>query len=351
MQKKALYVIIFLLVSLAFWIYRTSNIEYENTILILQQNHQYTNTIIISPSNSTCRNPLHILIIVTSYVGHIELRSAHRQAMPSDYLASKNASRIFLLAKIPSVERYITQAAIEDESKAFGDILQGSFYENYRNLTYKHLMGLQWASSKCSNTAFILKVDDDTVFNFDKTVDYLLSIPTQDQFIMGYILNNTLPRRNSNNKWFVTREEYPRQKYPAYLSGWFYIVNPKTAEIICSEAPYHPYFWIDDILVTGILTEYLNIKLQQLPSGFWLEYYELVECCIRDMVEKNIQCQYVVGPNGGRHNLLVEFNNAYRNCKTSCSRSDQQNIKDTCIMKRDRTIFSDGMAEVNKIVL
>ncbi|CAK1553924.1 unnamed protein product [Leptosia nina] len=296
---------------------------------------------------NTMKDPQHLLIIVTSYVGHVELRSAHRRAMPADYLASKNTSRIFLLAKIPSAERYITQSAIEDEHKIYGDILQGSFYEHYRNLTYKHLMGLQWAST--CHTAFILKVDDDTVFNFDLTINFLSKVPTQDQFIMGYVLNNTLPRRNRENKWYVTMEEYPGQLYPPYLSGWYYIISPKTAASISNEAQYHPYFWIDDILVTGILTEYLGIKLHRLPKDFWLEYYEQVECCLRDMIKKNIQCDFIVGPNGGRNNLLVEFNEGYKNCNNCVKR--KQKLRDTCIMNRDRAIFSDGIGVVNKVIL
>ncbi|CAG4957764.1 unnamed protein product [Colias eurytheme] len=306
----------------------------------------------ITPWNA-CLKPYKFVIIVTSYVGHVELRSAHRRSMPIDYLRARNVTRFFLLARIPETERYITQEAILDESNTFGDILQGSFYEDYRNLTYKNLMGLQYASSECNGASYILKVDDDTVFNFELTHNFLSKLPdnSQNPFMLGYMLNSTLPIRLKQNKWYVTYEEYPLQKYPSYLSGWYYITNPKTAAMICDEAPYHPYFWIDDILITGILTEYLNIRIQQLPRDYWLEHYELLECCLRDMVKKKIKCNYVVGPNGGRHNLIVEFNDAYTSCTNCAPRSITQKLNETCVMFRDRTIFSDGKAEVHHIKL
>jgi len=53
--------------------------------------------------------------------------------------------RIFLLASDPSVENEL----LKNESGKFGDILMGEFPEDYLNLSLKHLMGLQWASSEC----------------------------------------------------------------------------------------------------------------------------------------------------------------------------------------------------------
>lgn len=48
-----------------------------------------------------------LIILVTSYVGHIELRSAHRRAMPHKLLRSMNIDRVFLLARIPENEKYV----------------------------------------------------------------------------------------------------------------------------------------------------------------------------------------------------------------------------------------------------
>lgn len=64
------------------------------------------------------------VIIVTSYVGHDETRSAHRQALTQQKLRSMGLLRVFLLADIPSTERFIEQKSIYDESDRFEDIVQ-----------------------------------------------------------------------------------------------------------------------------------------------------------------------------------------------------------------------------------
>ena len=50
---------------------------------------------------------------------------------------------------IEGYEDNISQEIIEEESKMHLDIVQGSMKEDYKNLAYKHLMGLQWAADEC----------------------------------------------------------------------------------------------------------------------------------------------------------------------------------------------------------
>lgn len=66
------------------------------------------------------------ILLVTSYVGHDEVRAAHRAAISAATLRELNIFRVFLLAKVPSTEKYITQNAIESENRHFDDIVQGN---------------------------------------------------------------------------------------------------------------------------------------------------------------------------------------------------------------------------------
>ncbi|XP_061722040.1 beta-1,3-galactosyltransferase 2-like isoform X2 [Cydia pomonella] len=195
-----------------------------------------------------------------------------RRGMPREMLESMNTTRIFLLAEIPPGEKNITQNWIEEENENFHDILQGAFTESYRNLTIKHLMGLQWVTTKCPNASYILKVDDDTVFRFEKLLNILTKNAITDDFLMGYVLKHAQPRRDNTSKWYVSLEEYPKKKYPTYVSGWYYVTTPTVAAKLLNEAMYHPYFWVDDVLVTGILIGALNIRIIEMPDEFWLEY-------------------------------------------------------------------------------
>lgn len=66
------------------------------------------------------------MLLVTSYVGHDDVRSAHRTAINSQILQKLNIVRVFLLAEIPEKEKFITQKAIENEHRHFNDIVQGN---------------------------------------------------------------------------------------------------------------------------------------------------------------------------------------------------------------------------------
>ncbi|XP_063627946.1 beta-1,3-galactosyltransferase 2-like [Cydia splendana] len=276
MQRKLKKIAILLSISfyLSFWIYTNLQIKRvtKRRLLYNPMEYRVIKDYIISPPERFCQKSPFIIIIVTSYVGNFELRNMFRRVMPQEKLKSLHAARIFLLAEIPPKEKNITQSLIEEENQKFHDILQGAFTESYRNLTIKHLMGLQWVTTKCPDATYILKVDDDTVFRFEKILNILLRTIDDEDFIMGYILNNTEPKRDNKNRWYVSLEEYPNKEYPTYVSGWYYVTTPTVAAKLINEAMYHPYFWVDDVLVTGILIGALNIRIIQMPGEFWFEY-------------------------------------------------------------------------------
>lgn len=58
-------------------------------------------------------------------MGHDATRSAHRSAISRIDLQQLGFLRVFLLAEIPSHEKFITQEAINSESRHFNDIVQG----------------------------------------------------------------------------------------------------------------------------------------------------------------------------------------------------------------------------------
>ena len=52
---------------------------------------------------------------------------------------------------------------MDEEHKLYGDIVQGSFIENYKNLTLKGIMGLKWVSQYCQEAPFVIKVNYENV--------------------------------------------------------------------------------------------------------------------------------------------------------------------------------------------
>lgn len=154
-------------------------------------------------NNNMCENNSNILtlIMVTSYFGNMETRSAMRRSFSREDLKQMNIRRIFLLGESLD-DKYTSQKSVEDESRRFGDIIQGSFKEAYRNLTFKHVMGLLWARENCPNAKFVIKMDDDIVVNVERLPSLLnsLKVPENKPFISGYILRNMTPIREPANK-------------------------------------------------------------------------------------------------------------------------------------------------------
>jgi hypothetical protein len=89
--------------------------------------------------------------------------------------------------------------------------------ENYRNLSYKNVMGLQWGVQNCPQAQIVIKIDDDTAINLPG----LLAIAPpllKNEGLLGRVVSYDTPLR-SNSKWTVSLQEWPQRSYPTFLSG------------------------------------------------------------------------------------------------------------------------------------
>uniref|UniRef100_A0A182MAN7 Hexosyltransferase n=1 Tax=Anopheles culicifacies TaxID=139723 RepID=A0A182MAN7_9DIPT len=297
------------------------------------------------------------VILVTSYVGHDELRSAHRQAISQQKLLSMGLLRIFSLGVIPPTESSIRQVSIEAEQRLHGDLIQGNFVEAYRNLTYKHLMSLQWASQHCRGAKYLLKMDDDIVFDPFYIQNYLSDLnqgdEQQNHLLAGYVFRSKKVIRLQANKWYVSRNEFPGDVYPPYLSGWLYITNQKTARTLVAESQAGSFFWIDDTFITGVLAQRLQIPLTALNRWF-SSNSEFLDCCIRDMKRYAYQCDYYVGPNGGNGKFIMEFIQELERCyDNACyQRPPGKSLTATCVAEYKQQINPDhGTAMISQMKL
>ncbi|KAL3218310.1 hypothetical protein MRX96_005964 [Rhipicephalus microplus] len=67
---------------------------------------------------------------------------------------------VFMLGATPYQE---VQRKVSQEHDIHGVIVQVDIVDSYENLTYKSVMLLHWAREKCSDTDFVLKIDDDVL--------------------------------------------------------------------------------------------------------------------------------------------------------------------------------------------
>ncbi|XP_023341271.1 uncharacterized protein LOC111711214 [Eurytemora carolleeae] len=73
-------------------------------------------------------------------------------------------------------------------------------------------------------------------------------------------------------KWYLSYDDISEEEggkgYPAYCTGWIYIVNPGTAARLVNAAQTTKFLWIDDAWVTGYLVKALGFKHLDLSTYF-----------------------------------------------------------------------------------
>lgn len=334
-------------------------------------------------------------------MGHDDVRSAHRTGVSNVDLQRLKIIRVFLLAEIPFHEKYITQESVENEHMHFNDIVQGNFIqfhfvrfkqlqnshfqlffflflkgnfmESYRNLSYKHIMGLRYAAfHSCLQPKFIIKMDDDIVVNFYQLVEYLTlnqehfsNENDKKHFLSGYIFRNVVPIRLQQNKWFVSQDEFRGNVYPNYLSGWMYVTVPYTARSLLNAAfdQKTSIFWIDDTWITGILRERQRIPIDNSLNELFSANSQFLDCCINDFVKFKYKCPFIAGPNGGDNMLIRKFlHTVHKQCYNAlsdlsfnqCKERDPNlpSIKKICVGSDKHLLQNDhGMAIINSMKL
>lgn len=173
---------------------------------------------------------------------------------------------IFMLGTVNSTR---LQHRLEQENYMFGDIVQGNFVDAYRNMTYKHVMALKWLSYYCPEAKYLLKADDDVFVHTPNLYEYLQDPTTHNRnFLFCSRLENARVSRSYRSKWRVHMDEYPGRYYPTYCPGFSIVYSTDTAFTLYKEAQRMPYFWIDDVHITGTLATSAQINITPLGTYY-----------------------------------------------------------------------------------
>ncbi|CAH1790647.1 unnamed protein product, partial [Owenia fusiformis] len=171
-------------------------------------------------------------------------------------------------------------ANILKESQKHHDIIQEDFIDAYRNLSYKGVMGLKWATSFCENVTFILNIDDDVFLNLPNVVEVIQNMQLrgiQQNLLLCNLMSNTPPIRDPTgelSKWYVSRKEFKPDIYPDYCSGMFILYSKDVAASIYKASLDEPFFWVDDVYITGILAAKAGIDHTVPNKTIGMENYD-----------------------------------------------------------------------------
>ena len=181
----------------------------------------------------------------------------------------------------PDSVGFDVEGVVARESQRYGDLVVGSFVDHYHNLTYKHVMALRWAARRCSHAVFLVKADDDAFIDVAALRALLgrtFSLPPPPRTLACNALPaGTRPQRTG--KWAVSREAYPWHEYPRYCAGLAYVVTPTLADLLAraAQAGVAPRVWVDDVWVTGLLAEALDLRPHYLNLRYSYDHAELAQ--------------------------------------------------------------------------
>ncbi|VDH91590.1 beta-1,3-galactosyltransferase 1 [Mytilus galloprovincialis] len=170
---------------------------------------------------------------------------------------------VFVLGQTPKPE---IQQRINDESEKYMDIVQGNFVDSYRNLTYKRVFSLFWVNNFCSNTRFVVKVDDDVIINIPLLIQHLRQ-KTEEKLLTNvlecYMHIDNEPLRQNNSKWRTALSEYRYPTFPPYCDGFSSIMSIDVIRKMYDTTKEIPFLWLEDVYGGGFLPWFSNIEMHQ----------------------------------------------------------------------------------------
>nr|XP_040052487.1 beta-1,3-galactosyltransferase 2 [Gasterosteus aculeatus aculeatus] len=150
------------------------------------------------------------------------------------------------------------QALLEEESSARADIIQVNFQDSYQNLTVKTMMMMSWLATHCPNASYAMKADADVFVNVFHLLRRLRSSPGRD-FITGSVISDGRPRRSRDSKWHLSKEVYPEDSFPPYVSGAGYVFSADLAPRISWASRFVRPIPLEDVYV-GLCLRVLAVR-------------------------------------------------------------------------------------------
>lgn len=230
--------------------------------------HPFNYGFIINGSNICDKNTT-MVILIHSHIDNIDKRRAIRKTWGALATGSPWPDRRPVNGKV-KIGFVFGQGpnwteALRAEDALEGGIIQGDFFDSYRNLTLKSLLDLKWVVEFCPQVTYVVKADDDMFINVPYLLDVLNSKAPLRRTIIGPYILGARPRRAG--KWKIGNKSFPFPNYPIYETGAAYVFTADIVGELFEAAKYVPQISIDDVYITGILGRTLGLY-HALLSGF-----------------------------------------------------------------------------------
>lgn len=151
-------------------------------------------------------------------------------------------------------------------------------YKDFICIEDKMVMMLRWITNHCHETSleriekdlyrYVLFIDDDYFLNVPRLIDYLnqldlnkeMSKDQRRKFLTGYVYRDSRPRRFLTDRWFISIDDYPYDRYPPYVTAGCFLMTRSNAALFYLASKYLPLFRFDDIYI-GLLAYSMSISI------------------------------------------------------------------------------------------
>lgn len=204
------------------------------------------------------------IVYVHTSCKNIERRDLLRQTWANTNLFRKHSFKVIFLM---GTTNHDVQQDVRKEFERFGDIVQGDFIDTYKNLTLKGVMGLRWITENCPHVPYAVKTDDDSFVNIFQLIRLMDEYRSSPSLLVCPLWQNQtmkiLRDRKTCMKWCVKRKELPGLHYfPQYCAGIAFVLSRKLVVQMYEASRRTPFFWIDDVYITGLLPTRIDGKVE-----------------------------------------------------------------------------------------
>ncbi|XP_045170411.2 beta-1,3-galactosyltransferase 5-like [Mercenaria mercenaria] len=178
-------------------------------------------------------------------------------------------------------------ALLKAEKEVYGDIIQGDFIDNFKNITRKILFGLKWVTEYCPTARYIMKTNVDTFAHIPKLFNKIQAY--NDSFggkIFCRLHENTVPSKEGELQFVKTTNRL--QYYPPYCDGAVYVISGDAVQRLVRASGRMPYIPLEDIYTTGILARMAKVNRINILPKLNLKNIPEWECIFQSSEENDL---------------------------------------------------------------